>query len=183
MKRSILHSVALLAAISRVATPQTPLNPWAGVGTQGTAVLQGFSFAGAGRLDTLRLHYTTLGTPRKSADGVVRNAVMVLHGTGGTGRGFLNTTYAGGLFAPGKPLDSATYFIAADDIPSPAIPAIPETESASIHKANPAIPSVFMNIGVATRLRSGSETYSAAAHRRFLIWTLNLVGMRLIIRL
>ena len=115
MKRSILHSVALLAAISRVATPQTPLNPWAGVGTQGTAVLQGFSFAGAGRLDTLRLHYTTLGTPRKSADGVVRNAVMVLHGTGGTGRGFLNTTYAGGLFAPGKPLDSAKYFIILPD--------------------------------------------------------------------
>ena len=115
MKRALVRSVVLLAAISALAAAQTPANPWAGVGTQGTALVRNFSFTGGGRLDTLRLHYTTLGTPRKSADGIVRNAVLVLHGTGGTGRGFLNPTYAGGLFAPGKPLDSAKYFIILPD--------------------------------------------------------------------
>ena len=115
MKRALVRSVVLLAAISALAAAQTPANPWAGVGTQGTALVRNFSFTGGGRLDTLRLHYTTLGTPRKSADGIVRNAVLVLHGTSGTGRGFLNPTYAGGLFAPGKPLDSAKYFIILPD--------------------------------------------------------------------
>lgn len=113
--RSIGRTALLLTAISAVAAAQTTTNPWAGVGTQGTALLRDFSFAAGGHLDTVRLHYTTLGTARKRADGVVRNAVLVLHGTGGTGRSFLNSTYAGGLFAPGKPLDSTKYFIILPD--------------------------------------------------------------------
>ncbi len=90
-------------------------NPWSAVGTQGTANLRNFEFSAGGRLDTLRVHYTTLGAPRRGADGVVRNAVLVLHGTGGTGRSFLNPTYAGRLFGPGQPLDSTKYFIVLPD--------------------------------------------------------------------
>lgn len=100
---------------SAIAHAQRTGNPWADVGTQGNAFLRNFTFAGGGSLDTLRIHYTTLGSPRRSADGTVRNAVLVLHGTGGTGRGFLNPTYAGGLFGPGQPLDSAKYFIVLPD--------------------------------------------------------------------
>ena len=114
MIRSILRCALLVAAGGRAAAAQNS-NPWATVGAQGTASLRNFAFTGGGRLDTLRVHYTTLGAPRKDAGGVVRNAVLVLHGTGGTGRGFLNPTYAGGLFAPGKPLDSTKYFIILPD--------------------------------------------------------------------
>lgn len=78
-------------------------------------MLANFTFAAGGRLDTLRIHYTTLGAPRRASDGTVRNAVLVLHGTGGSGRGFLNPTYAGGLFGPGQPLDSTKYFIVLPD--------------------------------------------------------------------
>jgi homoserine O-acetyltransferase/O-succinyltransferase len=112
--RRLLRGVLLSAAGVQTVSAQTA-NPWTAVGEQGTAVLRNFSFSAGGSLDTLRLHYTTLGARRKSADGVVRNAVLVLHGTGGTGRGFLNTGYAGGLFAPGKPLDSTKYFIILPD--------------------------------------------------------------------
>jgi len=88
---------------------------WARAGSQGDFVVKDFLFRSGERLPELRLHYTTLGTPQRDANGVVRNAVMILHGTGGSGRGFLSATYAGELFAPGKLLDSAKYFIVLPD--------------------------------------------------------------------
>ena len=84
-------------------------------GTQGDYVAADFRFASGEVLPALRLHYTTLGTPRRDAAGVVRNAVMILHGTGGTGRGFLSATYGGELFGPGKLLDTARYYIVLPD--------------------------------------------------------------------
>ena len=115
MIRSIRRSLVLSLSISTGVVAQASGNPWAAVGTQATATMRDFAFAAGGKLDTLRIRFTTLGTPRKGADGVVHNAVLVLHGTGGTGRSFLNPTYAGGLFAPGKPLDSTKYFIVLPD--------------------------------------------------------------------
>ena len=84
-------------------------------GTQGDYVATNFTFASGDVFPALRLHYTTLGTPRRDAAGVVRNAVMILHGTGGTGRGFLSVTYAGELFGPGKLLDTARFYIVLPD--------------------------------------------------------------------
>jgi len=66
-------------------------------------------------LPELRIHYTMLGHARKDASGVVRNAVLVLHGTTGNGRGFLTPTFAGELFGPGQLLDSSTHFIILPD--------------------------------------------------------------------
>ena len=115
MTRGLFRSLVLCTAVARVLTAQGAGNPWANVGTQGDAQLRNFTFLAGGQLDTLRVHYTTLGTRRRDASGTVRNAVLVLHGTGGTGRGFLNPTYAGGLFGPGQPLDSTKYFIILPD--------------------------------------------------------------------
>jgi homoserine O-acetyltransferase len=66
-------------------------------------------------LPEVKLHYRTIGEPKKDADGIVRNSVLILHGTGGSGRGFLGQTYAGGLFGPGQPLDATRYFIILPD--------------------------------------------------------------------
>src|SRR4029078_3634043 len=63
----------------------------------------------------LKLHYRTLGTPRRDSAGVVRNAVMVLHGTGVSGRGCLWRTCGGELFGPGQLLDATQYFIILPD--------------------------------------------------------------------
>jgi homoserine O-acetyltransferase/O-succinyltransferase len=84
-------------------------------GAQGDYVVRDFTFASGEVLPALRLHYTTLGTPQADARGVVRNAVMILHGTGGTGRAFLSPTYAGELFGPGKLLDTARYYVVLPD--------------------------------------------------------------------
>lgn len=67
------------------------------------------------RAAEVRLHYRTIGTPRKDADGVVRNAVLILHGTGGSGAGFVLPGYAGLLFGAGQVLDAQQYFIVLPD--------------------------------------------------------------------
>ncbi|WP_332676543.1 alpha/beta fold hydrolase [Brevundimonas sp.] len=74
-----------------------------------------FALAGGQRLGELRLHYRTLGEPRRGADGRVENAVLLLHGTGGTGAQFLSPQFAGELFGPGQPLDTARYYIIMPD--------------------------------------------------------------------
>lgn len=84
-------------------------------GVQGDYVARDFKFVSGESLPEVRLHYTTLGTPRRDARGTVRNAVLVLHGTGGSGRGFLSANFAGELFGPGKLLDTARYFVVLPD--------------------------------------------------------------------
>lgn len=84
------------------------------IGREGDFLMRNVTLQG-GTLDTLRLHYTTLGTPRRDAQGVVRNAVLILHGTTGNGRGFLSRAFAGELFGPGQLLDTATHFVILPD--------------------------------------------------------------------
>ncbi|MGI8610802.1 MAG: alpha/beta fold hydrolase [Sphingomicrobium sp.] len=78
-------------------------------------VLRNFAFRSGEVLPELRMHVTTLGTPRRNAAGVVDNAVMVLHGTGGTGQQFLRPQFADELYGPGQPLDIRRYWIILPD--------------------------------------------------------------------
>ena len=77
--------------------------------------IKDFTFTSGETLPELRIHYRTLGTPRKDAQGVVRNAVLVMHGSGGTGAQFIGRTFAGELFGPGQLLDASKYFIVLPD--------------------------------------------------------------------
>ncbi|HUQ88823.1 MAG TPA: alpha/beta fold hydrolase [Vicinamibacterales bacterium] len=78
-------------------------------------VARDFSFASGERMPEVKIHYRTVGAPRKDADGIVRNGVLILHGTGGTGAGFLGASYGGRLFGKGQPLDAEKYFIILPD--------------------------------------------------------------------
>ena len=95
-------------------SPSSP-PPLAAQGRAGDYTAKNFRFASGETLPEARIHYTTLGTPRRDDKGVVRNAVMVLHGTGGTGRAFLSRNFAGELFGPGQLLDTAQYYIVLPD--------------------------------------------------------------------
>jgi len=77
--------------------------------------LRNFRFGTGERLPELRLHYATLGTPHRDARGRIDNAVMVLHGTGGSGRQFLQPQFADELYGPGQPLDLARYYVILPD--------------------------------------------------------------------
>lgn len=82
---------------------------------EGDYIAHDFHFGSGETLPELRLHYRTLGTPRRDADGLVGNAVLILHGTGGSGRSFLTPQFAGVLFSPGGLLDAARFFIILPD--------------------------------------------------------------------
>lgn len=82
---------------------------------EGDYTARAFRFRSGEALPELRLHYTTLGTPTRGADGHVNNAVLILHGTGGDGHQFLREQFAGELFGPGQLLDITKYFVILPD--------------------------------------------------------------------
>jgi homoserine O-acetyltransferase len=82
---------------------------------EGDFVSRDFRFGSGETLAALNLHYRTIGTPQRDASGVVRNAVMILHGTGGSGGAFLSQTFGGELFGAGQILDATRYFIILPD--------------------------------------------------------------------
>src|SRR5579862_5668096 len=82
---------------------------------EGDYVAHDFHFKSGETLPELRLHYLTFGKPEKDASGKVTNAVLILHGTGGSGRQFLAPQFADVLFGPGQLLDANRYFIVLPD--------------------------------------------------------------------
>jgi homoserine O-acetyltransferase len=72
-------------------------------------VAHNFRFNSGESLAEVRLHYTTVGTLQGD------NAVLILHGTGGTGKAFLSEQFAGVLFGPGQLLDATRYYIILPD--------------------------------------------------------------------
>jgi len=83
--------------------------------TEGTFTATDFALSSGETLPELRMHYRTLGQPRRGPDGRIDNAVLILHGTGGTGAQFLAPQFADELFGPGEPLDIERYYIILPD--------------------------------------------------------------------
>jgi len=106
----LLALLLLLCASPAFAQPD-----WAARLTEGDVTLADFHFRSGETLPALRIHYATLGTPHRDASGHIDNAVMVLHGTGGSGRQFLAPQFADELFGPGQPLDLARHYIILPD--------------------------------------------------------------------
>lgn len=99
--RKILILTALAATAASAATYPEPVSA--------NYTIPKFRFADGGTLPELKLHYTTIGKPNGN------NAVLILHGTGGTGNSFLYDRFAGKLFGEGQPLDALKYFIILPD--------------------------------------------------------------------
>ena len=113
---------SILLALAQVGTPSMG---WGGGATPDAArswptheqdvVLSNFRFRDGEALPSVRMHVTTLGTPHRNAAGEIDNAVMVLHGTGGSGSQFLQPQFADELYGPGQPLDVRKYWIILPD--------------------------------------------------------------------
>lgn len=102
---SLLAALALAAPPSAVHAQPTP----------GDFTVPEYRFESGEVLRDLRLHYVTLGTPRRDASGAVTNAVLILHGTGGTGSQFLGPGFAGELYGKGQPLDTSRFYVILPD--------------------------------------------------------------------
>ncbi len=111
----ILAVMIGLGAATGAPAQSTPTRAAQVAPQDGDFVVRDFRFNSGEVLPELRLHYTTLGTPARDASGRVTNAVVILHGTGGSGRQFLSPQFAGVLFGPGQLLDASRYFIILPD--------------------------------------------------------------------
>lgn len=82
---------------------------------EGDYIAPNFAFNSGESLPELRLHYRTLGQPHRDESDTVRNAVLIMHGTDGTGEQFLGDNFAGVVFGPGQLLDARRYYIILTD--------------------------------------------------------------------
>jgi homoserine O-acetyltransferase len=82
---------------------------------EGDYTIHDFKFASGENLPELRIHYRTLGKIDKDGQGKTRNAVLIMHGTTGSGAQFIRPEFAGELFGPGQPLDATKFFIVLPD--------------------------------------------------------------------
>jgi homoserine O-acetyltransferase len=108
LSRSIFVGLLMLAGTS-------PAGPAPTQPRESDFVLRDFRFSTGETLPEMKIHYRTLGSPHRDSQGVVRNAVLVLHGTTGTGKQFLTENFAGVLFGPGQLLDAATHYLILPD--------------------------------------------------------------------
>ena len=123
MPAALLAALALALQAAPQSTPPAPVgapaaappaaSPWPT--REGDHMVRNFRFRSGETLPELRLHYTTLGTPRRDAQGRVTNAVMVLHGTGGSGKQFLSPQFADVLYRPGGALDIRRWYVILPD--------------------------------------------------------------------
>ncbi|WP_210422438.1 alpha/beta fold hydrolase [Spirosoma sp. KCTC 42546] len=109
MKLLMVFWIAILINLSGYAQAKFP------AGTESDYAIKNFKFETGDVLPQLTIHYTTLGQPVKDATGTVTNALLIMHGTTGNGRGFLNGLFAGNLFGPGQLLDATKYYIILPD--------------------------------------------------------------------
>ncbi|KAH8814893.1 Alpha/Beta hydrolase protein [Xylogone sp. PMI_703] len=83
--------------------------------TEGDFEINDFKFNSGEVLPKLRLHYRTLGKPQQDSNGRTTNAVLIMHGTGGSSLQFFKDIFAGELFGAGQLLDASKYFIIVRD--------------------------------------------------------------------
>src|SRR5271154_4409928 len=130
-KTSRLGLATMVLALAALLTPASPAQQApppvaqpapanaASTGTykplEGDYVAHDFHFKSGETLPELRLHYRTLGTPTRDANGRVTNAVLILHGTGGWGGNFLAPQFAGVLYGSSELLDITRYYIIMPD--------------------------------------------------------------------
>jgi homoserine O-acetyltransferase len=94
----------------------TPLQAIAGVmPVPGDFTIKDFTFTSGEKLPELRIHYMTLGTAKRDAAGHVSNAILIMHGTTGSGQQFSRKQFADVLFRPGQPLDLTRYYVILPD--------------------------------------------------------------------
>jgi len=120
--RSATLALLLLYAITtpaqtRSSSPASATNQSEWPTHDGTFDIPDFHFKDGEIIPTLHLHYLTLGSPHHNSQGRVDNAILLLHGTGGSANSLFAPQFSNVLFGPGQPLDITKYFlIFPDDI-------------------------------------------------------------------
>jgi homoserine O-acetyltransferase len=109
MKPLLVSLLLFAAAFAQTAAPSLPNQK------EDTFVAKNFKFQSGETFPELKLHYITVGTPHKNAQGDIDNAVLLLHGTTGTGKNYLAPNMASQLYGPGQPLDATKFYLIMPD--------------------------------------------------------------------
>ena len=109
MSRSLLIVLVAVLGFASSGVAQSPAPE------QHDVILKNFTLQSGATLPELRIHYRTLGKPARDGAGIVRNAVLIMHGTGGDGAQFIRPEFSGELFGSGALLDATKYFIILPD--------------------------------------------------------------------
>src|SRR4051812_39531201 len=107
--RTLIRFVAIFAVTGMLQGAEYPPP------TEADYVIRDFKFTSGETLPELKIHYRTIGKPVKDEKGVVRNTVLITHGTTGSGGQFIRPEFAGELFGAGQPLDPTKFFIVMPD--------------------------------------------------------------------
>jgi homoserine O-acetyltransferase len=82
---------------------------------EGDFIAEDFVFGTGETLSALRIHYRTIGELKRDAGGRAVNAVLIMHGTTGSGASLLRESFADVLFRRGGVLDAEEYFVILPD--------------------------------------------------------------------
>lgn len=107
MKTTLFSLICLTASLLNAAEYPAPVEK--------DFSIRDFKFQSGQTLPELHIHYRTLGQPQKDAQGKTTNAVLIMHGTTGSGAQFIRPEFAGELFGKDQPLDATKYFIILPD--------------------------------------------------------------------
>ena len=124
--RSLVARIVFRAAVlmAVIAGPHVPLAAAASAAVappkswpvrEADYIISQFRFRTGETLDGLRIHYKTLGQAHRDANGQIDNAVMILHGTGGSSNFYIVPQFTDELFGPDQPLDISRYWIIIPD--------------------------------------------------------------------
>jgi homoserine O-acetyltransferase len=111
--RRVIQNIAVFAlvfmgaALLRAADYPTP--------QERDYIIKDFRFRNGESLPELRMHYLTLGKPVRDANGRVKNAILILHGTTGSSSQFLRTEFANDLYGKGQLFDATKYYLIIPD--------------------------------------------------------------------
>src|ERR1043166_7755680 len=117
VRSTIMHSLIRAFALLILACVTSPVRAAEyPAPTEGDYIIHDFKFTSGETLPELRLHYRTIGKPQKNAQGKTTNAVLIMHGTTGSGAQFVpRPEFADELFVKGQPLDTTKFFIILPD--------------------------------------------------------------------
>jgi homoserine O-acetyltransferase len=107
--RTLIRFTLIFAVVGTLSAAEYPPP------TEADYVIRDFKFTSGETLPELKVHYRTIGQRVKDAKGVVQNAVLITHGTTGSGAQFIRPEFAGELFGAGQPLDATKFFLVMPD--------------------------------------------------------------------
>jgi homoserine O-acetyltransferase/O-succinyltransferase len=99
----MLHALAITLALGAAQALPAP--------ERHDFVVSNFRLTSGETLPEVRIHYRTIGTPVRDAQGRITNGVLVLHGSSGDAGQVLASSFSEPLFGAGGPIDAARHYL------------------------------------------------------------------------